>query len=179
MPIMTNDTPKEQQPGIPLIELPAIAMHGPFEMSMTIHVLTGEDKPARISMSLQPGIIPDEDQIKQILANCLNDEEGAESQIPAGTRLMTKREFWAHITMREAGIPLAMPGNQEFEKDEPREQLSSPLFGETEKPSSEERELINQFADEVPVALFQALGKKLNSLGYMLSVSTLDESPKH
>jgi hypothetical protein len=110
-------TDQAQHPGaIPeKMELPAIAMHGPIEMAIVVHVLTGEGKPARLSMNLPAGVIPTKESIKEILANCLTEAPGENAGIPPGTRLMTKREFWAHITKREAGEALPMPGNQEFE----------------------------------------------------------------
>ena len=95
--------------------LPHVAMAGPVEFSMIVHITTLEGKSGRFTMHLEPGIIPAPAHVKNILANCLKDETG---NIPIGTRLMTKPEFIAHVTKRETGAAIVMEGPQVFEPPE-------------------------------------------------------------
>lgn len=95
--------------------LPHVAMAGPIEFSMIVHIMTPEGKSSRFTMHLEPGIIPTPAHVKNILANCLKDSTGL---IPEGTRLMTKPEFIAHLTKRETGVEVPMEGAQVFEPPE-------------------------------------------------------------
>ena len=95
--------------------LPHVAMAGPVEFSMIVHIMTPEGKSGRFTMQLETGIIPTPAHVKNILANCLNDASG---NLPKGTRLMNKPEFIAHITKRETGVEVPMEGPQVFEPPE-------------------------------------------------------------
>jgi len=98
-----------------LQELPEISMQGPIEITMTVHCVTTDGKNARMELFLEPGIIPNQERLQYLLDSSrvgLKDEVG---DIPAGTRMMTKPEFVAHITKRGTGQAIPMPGSQEFE----------------------------------------------------------------
>lgn len=93
------------------IELPEIPMHGPIECSMKIYFTLPTGETANINVFFEPGVIPSASIIKIMLDEALAEVDG----VPEGTRLMTKPEFVKHITTREAGFPMEVPGNQEFE----------------------------------------------------------------
>lgn len=119
----SQNTQQDRMPG-ETIEMPEIPMHGPVELAMAVHVMTpyvaspggiAVMKPAKLTMTLPPGSFPTPQALREILDNCLQAETEGDATIPAGTRLMTKPEFWAHITKREAGVALPLAGNPEFE----------------------------------------------------------------
>lgn len=121
---MNDNREQDGRPMMPgeTVEIPEIPMNGPIEMEMAVHVMTpfiaspGDKavmKPAKLTLMLPSGQFPTPDGLREILDNCLKDE--GDAAIPAGTRLMTKPEFWAHITKREAGVALPLTGNPEFE----------------------------------------------------------------
>lgn len=133
---------KQNNP-LKLEELPEIAMHGPVEVSMVVHVMTPEGKSARITMSNQVGVIPEQWDLAKMMGGCLF----AESGIPDGTRFMSKPEFVAHITKRETGQSTPMVGNQEFEPIHkeatlvcaPKMMLIDAVLGRGFKPSDVDR----------------------------------------
>jgi hypothetical protein len=48
--------------------------------------------------------------------------------------------------------------------------FTSPLFGETRTPTDEERAILQKFAAEIPVCVFQELNKHCNGIGLMISI---------
>lgn len=49
----------------------------------------------------------------------------------------------------------------------------SSLFGESLDLNEEEQDKLNEMVKESPVAVFQALNKHLNELGFLISVKTV------
>jgi hypothetical protein len=58
--------------------------------------------------------VPTRSAMQDVIDACLDPGTDSANGIPPGTRLMTKPEFVAHITLRDTGAALALPGNQEF-----------------------------------------------------------------
>ena len=52
----------------------------------------------------------------------------------------------------------------------------SRIFGYTRDPDFDEKSEIEMLVETCPVALFQALNKKLNTKGYCLSIALFDEN---
>lgn len=55
------------------------------------------------------------------------------------------------------------------------QKFNSPIFGETRHGSNDERAYITKAVEEIPVTVFQELGKKLNALGFMLTIISKDD----
>lgn len=54
--------------------------------------------------------------------------------------------------------------------------FTSPIFGETRRPTDDELADIQRLADAVPVALFQELNRKFNERGLMCSIDVASET---
>jgi len=54
--------------------------------------------------------------------------------------------------------------------------INSPIFGMCEEPDGYGQELIKRMVDTYPVHTFAAINKKLNSYGFCISISTLEEN---
>jgi len=50
--------------------------------------------------------------------------------------------------------------------------INSPLFGMSRKPSEREQEVLENFVQEMPVAVFQALNTMMNVHGFLLHISS-------
>lgn len=115
-----------------LTTLPPTAMHAAVEVQVKIHVNVPTLGNKVLKFSIEPGQIPTRTELQSIVAACLEPASMAESSIPAGTRMLAKPEFVKIITMRDVGIALPMPGNQEFEPsgtDIPKEVLVHAIVG--------------------------------------------------
>lgn len=115
-----------------LTTLPPTAMHAAVEVQVRIHV----DMPGHgnkvLRFMMPPGHIPTRTEVQGIVDACLSPASMAESSIPAGTRMLTKPEFVKVLTLRDVGIAIPMPGNQEFEPpgtDIPKEVLVHAVMG--------------------------------------------------
>jgi hypothetical protein len=53
----------------------------------------------------------------------------------------------------------------------------SPIFGPTRGASEEEKASLQKMVEDVPVAVFQALNRKLNERGLCLSIELLTHTP--
>lgn len=53
------------------------------------------------------------------------------------------------------------------------EGFNSPIFGPTRRATEDELIQIAKLMDDVPVAVFQALNKRMNSLNLMISIDIL------
>jgi hypothetical protein len=107
-------------------------MHGPVEVSVIMHVKLPDGRDARLTFAMETGIIPTYTDIRSVVNNCLTTDSIAVNGIHPGTRLMTKPEFVAHITRRETGAAIPLPGDQEFMKsttDIPRGILIHAVLG--------------------------------------------------
>lgn len=109
---MTNQQAAQDVGGMPEpVDIPETVMHGPIEVSMTVHCMTQDGSSGRLTFHLPAGRFPATEEMQDILDAALEND----GSIPAGTRLMTKPEFWDHITKREAGMALPMSGDREFQ----------------------------------------------------------------
>jgi hypothetical protein len=100
----------------PLIQqLPPIPMHAPVEIHIVNYMRLPDGRTASITFHMPFGRIPTRLEIKEAADAMMSPESFAESSIPAGTRPLTKPEFVAHITKRETGEAIPVPGSQEWE----------------------------------------------------------------
>lgn len=98
-----------------LTQLEPIAMHGPIEIVVKVHVRVPSGKNATLEFIMPAGRIPAQSEIKEAVDACMTPESMAASSIPHGTRALTKPEFVEVITRRDTGAAIPMPGNQEWE----------------------------------------------------------------
>lgn len=146
-----NNVVQMPKPQHELVQLDPVDMHGPVETKIVIHVMvpdakTKTMKAARLNFAMNVGVIPTRAEIKEVVDACLNPENMVASSIPDGTRLMTKAEFVAHVTTREAGRAIPMPGNQDYvpsTSEIPRQVLIHAIFGRG-VPVSREDEFVNK-----------------------------------
>lgn len=104
-------------PAVKPVEVPEMIIHGPVEISVTLHVMAPQNNmmvPARMTVQLPMGVYPSREDLQTVVSQALTNEPGDDGKIPAGTRPMTRREFWNHITKRETGKVLPMVGPDEF-----------------------------------------------------------------
>lgn len=104
----------KQKPDHKLVELEPIDMHGPVEVTAALYVLLPDGRPATLNFKMLSGQIPARADIKAALDAMMTPASMEESSIPAGTRLMTKPEFVAHVTKQETGQAMTIPGDQHF-----------------------------------------------------------------
>lgn len=89
-------------------------MHGPITTKVDIFVKLPEGRVAKLTTRMAIGVVPTRAEIAAVLAAAMTPESIKASSIPAGTRLLTKPEFIAHILKMEGGEEIPMPGDQQF-----------------------------------------------------------------
>ena len=56
-----------------------------------------------------------------------------------------------------------------------RESFVSPIFGPTVHGNTDDRAVLDKYAEEIPVTMFQSLNKAFQERGLMLSIGRLPE----
>jgi hypothetical protein len=107
---MEQNKPDPIQP----VSLEVGDMHGPITTMIDIYVMLPDGRVGKLQTRMAVGVIPTRAEIKAVLDATMTPESIKESSIPAGTRLLTKPEFIAHILKMEGGAELPMPGDQQF-----------------------------------------------------------------
>lgn len=87
-------------------------MHGPITTKVDIFVKLPDGRVGKLQTRMAVGLIPTRAEIKSVLEAAMSPETAP--SIPAGTRLLTKPEFIAHILKMEGGEEIPMPGDQQF-----------------------------------------------------------------
>ncbi len=105
---------QQKKPQHELVKLEPMDMHGPVEVTIAIHVMVPSLGKRRLSFRMPPGVIPTRAEIMEVYDACLSPDAMQASGIPTGTRVMSKPEFVAHVTERESGSAMPMPGSQEY-----------------------------------------------------------------
>lgn len=89
-------------------------MHGPITTKVDIFVKLPDGRVATLQTRMAIGVVPTRAEINAVLAAAMTPESIKASSIPAGTRLLTKKEFVAHMLRTEGGDEIPMPGDQQF-----------------------------------------------------------------
>lgn len=97
-----------------VVKLDPIDMHGPVETSVIIHIRLPDGRNAHLAFQMEPGRIPTRAAIKEVVDACLDPQNMEASAVPQGTRVLTKPEFVEHITKRETGRAIPMPGESNW-----------------------------------------------------------------
>lgn len=87
-----------------------IKIHFPGSINLLVNITNGEMR-GTITIEFLIGKIPTQEEIIQRIQKAETD-----GTIPAGFRLMTKRETWDSFCMEEFGQKIAMPGGREFDQ---------------------------------------------------------------
>ena len=53
--------------------------------------------------------------------------------------------------------------------------IDSPLLGRSKLPSESERKVLEEAVNSMPVAVFQALNRKMNAMGLAITILSKDE----
>lgn len=100
-------------PGKPM-ELPAIEMHGPYEVRITVRFKLPDGQIGAMDVFTEPGLLPTRAQ-QLAIVNALNDPaQLIAAGAPRGVRLLGKSEFIEWMTKRATGRAIPVPGNQEY-----------------------------------------------------------------
>jgi hypothetical protein len=150
-----------------------LPMDAPIEVFMGLFLMGPDRKVRRTTITMPPGVYPTRQALRAIFGEMQEQLDNGNLGTPEGTRLPSKFEFWSHLTAKHVEGGLPMTGNPEFENYVPREKFESPMFGPTEIADSDEAAVIEQFIDEIPTSVFQALGKRLNAMGFLLSIDAM------
>jgi hypothetical protein len=84
-------------------------IQAPIELQVRIGITDG-DTQGVATLSIGRGSYPTEAEMREAV-----EAFAANAQMPAGYRVMTKREWWDYICEQEVGQKFALPGGPEFD----------------------------------------------------------------
>jgi hypothetical protein len=138
---MSNKPPREEP-----IELEPVDMHAPVEIKVSVHLKLDDGRSAVMDFLMPSGRIPTRQEIVAAVQATMSTDGAGEP----GYRLMDKTEFVKHITMRDAGVALVLPGNKDFVPsavDVPHSMLVHAIAGASFEFSNEGFALAKTFED--------------------------------
>jgi hypothetical protein len=107
---MDKQAPNPHDP----IALEPVDMHGPVEVSIKVYMKLPDGKAGSLTLTAAPGQLPTRAEQIAMLDAVLDADKRAQSALPEGVSPLTKPEFVRHITRRETGLALDIPGDQHF-----------------------------------------------------------------
>ena len=135
------------------LDLPEMDMHGPIEVSIKVYMQLPSGEVGAMSVLAPPGVLPTRAELAAMLDEVLDPAKLAASAVPPGTKPQSKTEFVKHITKRETGLAMTLPGDPQFvatTSEIPHGMLVHAIQGvdiESEIDLSVAAELVNDYAE--------------------------------